>query len=156
MRKAVFPGSFDPITKGHENVVRRGLTLFDEIIVAVGVHSSKRCMFSVDERVDMIRETFADESRVRVATYDGLTVDFCASMGVSTQLRGVRNESDLTYEQTIAQMTRAMRPEMDTVILLTDLECAAIHSTVVRDVLSHGGDVTAFVPDGIKHRFLKA
>ena len=152
MRKAVFPGSFDPITKGHENVVRRGLNLFDEVVVAVGVHSSKSCMFSTEERLAMIEETFADEPRVVVKTYDGLTVDFCRSVGASTQLRGVRNESDLTYEQTIASMTRAMRPDMDTVILLTDLQFAAIHSTVVRDVLKHGGDVAAFVPDAIAHR----
>ena len=156
MRKAVFPGSFDPITKGHEDVVRRGLALFDVVVVAIGRHSEKRGMFPVDRREAFIRATFADEPRVEVQTYEGLTSAFCEHVGATAMLRGVRNANDLAYEQTIAQMTRAMRPEMDTVILLTDLECAAIHSTVVRDVLTHGGDVTAFVPDGIKHRFLKA
>ena len=146
MRKAVFPGSFDPITKGHEDVVRRGLALFDVVVVAIGRHSEKRGMFPVDRREAFIRATFADEPRVEVQTYEGLTSAFCEQVGATAMLRGVRNANDLAYEQTIAQMTRAMVPSLDTVVLLTDPALAPIHSTVVREVLAHGGDVSPFVP----------
>lgn len=146
MRRALFPGSFDPVTKGHENVVVRGTAMFDEIVVAVGRHRAKKGLFSVEERVAMLEATFAAYPSVRVVSYDGLTADFCHSVGAEFQLRGVRNAVDLNYEQTLAHMTRAMHPQLDTVVLLTDPELASIHSTVVRDVLAHGGDVTPFVP----------
>jgi pantetheine-phosphate adenylyltransferase len=149
MRIALFPGSFDPITLGHENVVRRAVPMFDQIVVAVGRHSSKKGMFSVERRVAMIQATFADCPSVRIESYDGLTADFCKEVGAQFQLRGVRNAVDLSYEQTLAQMTRAMHPDLDTVVLLTDREFAPIHSTVVRDVLSHGGDVSSFVPAAV-------
>lgn len=146
MRVAIFPGSFDPVTKGHEDVVRRAIPLFDKIVVAVGQHSSKKGMFSVAERLKMLSATFEDCPTVEVAAFEGLTADFAKSQGANFLLRGVRNGVDLSYEQTIAQMTRAMHPSLDTVILLTDPQHAAIHSTVVRDVLHHGGDVSSFVP----------
>lgn len=149
MRIALFPGSFDPVTRGHENVVRRAVSMFDQIVVAVGRHGSKKGMFSIEDRVAMLKATFADCPTVRVESYEGLTAEFCKKVGAQVQLRGVRNAVDLSYEQTLAQMTRAMHPELDTVVLLTDPEFAPIHSTVVRDVLSHGGDASSFVPEAI-------
>ncbi len=153
MRRAVFPGSFDPVTRGHENVVLRGLNLFDEVIVAVGQHSTKKGAFPVGERLAMLRETFADQPRVKVMSYTGLTSEFCHKVGAAVQLRGVRNSTDFDYEKTIAQMTRQMHPDLDTVVLLTDPAFTAIHSTVVREVLSHGGDIRPFVPEALAARF---
>ena len=127
-------------------MVLRGLNLFDEVIVAVGQHSTKKGAFPVEQRLEMLCETFADQPRVKVMSYTGLTSEFCLKVGATAQLRGVRNSTDFDYEKTIAQMTRSMHPELDTVILLTDPRHAAIHSTVVRDVLHHGGDVSTFVP----------
>ncbi len=153
MRRAVFPGSFDPVTRGHENVVLRGLNLFDEVIVAVGQHSTKKGAFPVEERLAMLLETFADQPRVKVMSYTGLTSEFCHKVGATVQLRGVRNSTDFDYEKTIAQMTRQMHPDLDTVVLLTDPAFTAIHSTVVREVLSHGGDIRPFVPEALAARF---
>ena len=153
MRRAVFPGSFDPVTRGHENVVLRGLNLFDEVIVAVGQHRTKKGAFPVEERLAMLRETFADQPRVKVMSYTGLTSEFCHKVGATAQLRGVRNSIDFDYEKTIAQMTRQMHPDLDTVVLLTDPAFTAIHSTVVREVLSHGGDIRPFVPEALAARF---
>ena len=153
MRRAVFPGSFDPVTRGHENVVLRGLNLFDEVIVAVGQHSTKKGAFPLEERLAMLRETFADQPRVKVTSYTGLTSEFCHKVGATVQLRGVRNSTDFDYEKTIAQMTRQMHPDLDTVVLLTDPAFTAIHSTVVREVLSHGGDIRPFVPEALAARF---
>ena len=153
MRRAVFPGSFDPVTRGHENVVLRGLNLFDEVIVAVGQHSTKKGAFPVEERLAMLRETFADQPRIKVMSYTGLTSEFCHKVGATVQLRGVRNSTDFDYEKTIAQMTRQMHPDLDTVVLLTDPAFTAIHSTVVREVLSHGGDIRPFVPEALAARF---
>lgn len=149
MRRALFPGSFDPVTKGHENVVIRATAMFDEVVVAVGRHGTKKGLFSIEERVAMLEATFAAHPSVKVVSYDGLTADFCRSLDAQFQLRGVRNAVDLSYEQTLAHMTRAMHPDLDTVVLLTDPEYASIHSTVVRDVHAHGGDVAPFVPEAI-------
>ena len=146
MRRALFPGSFDPVTRGHENVVLRALELFDEIVVAVGRHSGKQCMFSLEDRLNMLEATFSEHSAVKVTSYDGLTADWCKQCGAKFQLRGVRNVTDLVYEQTLAHMTRAMHPDLETVVLLTDPELAPIHSTVVRDLIVHGGDCSPFVP----------
>ena len=149
MRIALFPGSFDPVTKGHENVVLRALPLFDKIVIAVGRHGSKKGMFSLEDRLAMLHAAFGHHPNIEVTSYEGLTADFCIECGATVQLRGVRNGVDLNYEQTLAQMTRAMHPELDTVILLTDPEHAAIHSSVVRDVLVHKGNVKPFVPEAV-------
>ena len=149
MRTALFPGSFDPVTKGHENVVLRAASLFDQIVVAVGRHSSKTGMFSVEDRIAMLEATFAHLPNVKVTSYQGLTADYCKEVGAQVQLRGVRNAVDLSYEQTLAQMTRTLHPELDTVVLLTNPEFAPIHSTVVRDVLVPGGDASPFVPEAV-------
>jgi len=148
-RIAVFPGSFDPVTKGHENIVRRALPLFDKIIVAIGVNTSKQGLFPIEKREVWLRAVFADEPRVDIVSYSGLTADFCAKSGAKFMLRGVRNGGDFEYERTIAQMTSAMAPELETIILFTDPEFAAINSTVVREIIRNKGKVSAFVPEGI-------
>jgi pantetheine-phosphate adenylyltransferase len=148
-RTAVFPGSFDPITRGHENIVRRASFMFDEIVVAIGSNSTKTSMFSLELRRAWLEEVFSDLPNVKVADYDGLTIDFCHSIGARFLLRGVRNGGDFEYERTIAQMTRAMAPMLETVILFTDPEFAAINSTVVREILKNHGDVSQFVPAAI-------
>lgn len=148
-RIAVFPGSFDPITKGHENIVKRASLLFDEIVVAIGSNSSKSSMFSLELRTEWLNKVFEYQSNVHVSHYNGLTIDYARSIGAGFLLRGVRNGGDFEYERTIAQMTKAMAPELETVILFTDPEFAAINSTVVREILKNHGDVSQFVPDGI-------
>ena len=130
-------------------MVLRAASLFDQIVVAVGRHSSKTGMFSVEDRIAMLEATFAHLPNVKVTSYQGLTADYCKEVGAQVQLRGVRNAADLSYEQTLAQMTRTLHPELDTVVLLTNPEFAPIHSTVVRDVLVHGGDASPFVPEAV-------
>ena len=146
MRKAVFAGSFDPITLGHEDVVRRSVSLFDEIIVAVGVNSAKKSRFSTDDKIAMLEAVFADLPEVKIQSYSGLTADFCNEIGAGWLLRGVRNSSDFEYECTIAQMTKKLAPSLETTILFTKEEYSSISSTIVRDIFENGGDVSAFVP----------
>ena len=148
-RRAVFPGSFDPITRGHENILRRAAALFDEVIVAIGVNQDKQGMFPLDQRMAWCEATFSDLSNVRVASFEGLTVDFCQSVQAGWLIRGVRNGGDFEYERTIAQMTKYLDDEVETMILFTDPEFAPISSSVVRDVVHHGGDVARFVPDAV-------
>ena len=147
---AIFPGSFDPITRGHEDVVRRSLPLFDEIIIAVGINSTKTYMFTIDQRLSFITKTFKDVSKIKVDTYNGLTVDYCKKMNSTIILRGVRNSSDFEFEQAIAQMNRAMAPEIETVFITTAPEYCAISSTIVREIVRNNGDASQFVPKGIK------
>ena len=143
---AVFPGSFDPLTKGHESVVLRAIPLFDEIIVAVGVNSSKKYYFTLEQRLDSIGKVFAGEEKVKVGQYEGLTVDFCKSSGANYILRGLRTSADFEFERGIAQMNRSMMPEIDTVFILSSPELSGINSTIDRDILRNGGDATQFVP----------
>ena len=149
MRRAVFPGSFDPITLGHENIIRRAIPMFDEIIVAIGVNDSKKTMFTLEQRVQMLKNVFSNSPSVRVATFVGLTVNFCEKVQADWMLRGVRNGGDFEYERTIAQMTKKLNPSLETIILFTDPEFAPISSTVVRDILANGGDVSQFVPKAV-------
>lgn len=149
MKRAVFPGSFDPITRGHENILRRALPLFDEVVIGVGVNASKQPMFPLEQRMDMLREVFADAPQVKVESFEGLTKDFCERVGATWLIRGVRNGGDFEYERTIAQMMKALDPQLETVILFTDPEHAHIHSTVVRDILRNGGDAANFVPNAV-------
>ena len=149
MKRAVFPGSFDPITRGHENIVRRAASIFDEIIVAIGSNSSKKSMFSLEQRKQWLEEVFSDIDNVKVDAYDGMTMDYCKKVDAGFMLRGVRNGSDFEYERTIAQMTKFMAPHLETVILFTDPELSAINSTVVREILRNNGDVTQFIPSSI-------
>jgi pantetheine-phosphate adenylyltransferase len=145
MKKAVFPGSFDPITIGHEDIIRRGLDLFDEIIVAVGVNADKRYQFSLEERLAFIRATFNDEPKVQVTTYQGLTVDYCREINADFILRGLRNPADFEFEKAITHTNRTLT-EIETVFLLTASNKDFISSSIVRDVLKNNGNIEAFVP----------
>lgn len=147
---AVFPGSFDPITKGHEDIVKRALTLFDEVIVAIGVNSTKNYFFPLEKRIEFIEQTFKGESKVKVQSYSGLTIDFCRSVNSNFILRGLRTSADFEFERGIAQMNKAMETGIETVFILTMPALSAINSTIVRDILKHGGDASPFVPAGIK------
>jgi len=149
MKRAVFPGSFDPITRGHENILRRALPLFDEVVIGVGVNASKKPMFPLEQRMDWLRRVFADVPHVRVSSFVGLTKDFCDREEARWLIRGVRNGGDFEYERTIAQMMKALDRQLETVILFTDPDFAHMHSTVVRDIIRNGGDASAFVPEVI-------
>lgn len=148
-RIAVFPGSFDPITKGHEDVILRAVPLFDEIIVAIGTNSSKKYYFELEKRLEMIQHTFRNEVNVKVETYKGLTVNYCKEVGATHLLRGLRNSTDFEFERSIAHVNQALNPDLDTVFLMSLQEYSAINSTIVRDILYNGGDASRFVPEGL-------
>ena len=143
---AVFPGSFDPITSGHENLIRRALPLFDKVIVGIGVNSYKKAMYSVEKRTEWLAKVFAGEKKIGIAHFEGLTVDFCKKEGASYILRGLRTAADFEFERIIAQMNKAMAPEIETVFILSAPEFSAISSTVVREIIRFGGDVSPFIP----------
>ena len=149
IKKAVFPGSFAPFTKGHESVVLRALTLFDEIVIAVGTNSEKNKYFSLEERCKWIEQVFVKEPKVSVQKYEGLTIDFCEEVKANYILRGLRNSSDFNYEKGIAQMNRSMKNHIETIFIITEPEVSHISSTLVRDVFKNGGNVSQFVPDGV-------
>lgn len=150
-RIAVFPGFFDPVTRGHEAIVQRAVKLFDEIIVAVGVNSSKNSFFPLEKRIEFLKATFQDEPRVVVQSFEGLTVDFCTKVNAGFILRGLRSVSDFEYEKNIAQMNRAMAGHPETIFLLTDPEFTAYTSTIARDIIRYGGNIRPFVPLAIHH-----
>lgn len=145
-RIALFPGSFDPFTNGHLDVVRRGASLFDEVIVALGNNSSKTRYLPVEKMLKLIEAVFADEPRVSVQAYKGLTADFARQVGARYLLRGLRNTTDFEYENTIAQANRHVNPELETVFLITSPALAAISSTIIREIHRFGGNVDGFVP----------
>lgn len=149
MKRAIFPGSFDPLTLGHYDIIKRGLTVFDEIIVAIGVNASKNYMFSLEERQRFIEQAFAEDPRVKVMTYKGLTVDFCKSIGVEFILRGLRNPADFEFEKAIAHTNRDLAP-IETVFLLTSAQTSYIASSIVRDVIRNNGDYTKLVPNSVR------
>ena len=143
---ALFPGSFDPITLGHVDIIERAVPLFDEIKIAVGTNSAKNYLFPIEQRVEWIEQTFAHEPKISVITYEGLTVDFAREQGVQFLLRGLRNPADFEFEKAIAQANREMVPDLETVFLLTSARYAYISSSIVREVYNHGGDFQKFVP----------
>ena len=149
MKRAIFPGSFDPITLGHYDIIKRGVTLFDEIIVAIGINADKKYMFSLEERMKFIDDTFADEPKVKVMSYKGLTVDFCKEIGVEFILRGLRNPADSEFEKAIAHTNRDLAP-IETVFLLTSAQTSYIASSIVRDVIRNDGDYTKLVPSSVR------
>jgi pantetheine-phosphate adenylyltransferase len=146
---AIFPGSFDPFTIGHESIVRRGLHFFDKIIIAIGYNSNKPGYFPLETRKEWINTVFANQPAIRVASYTNLTVEFCKENNSRYILRGLRTAADFEYERAIAQVNKKMMPELETVFLLTTPEFSSITSTIVRDIIRHGGDASPFLPKGI-------
>jgi pantetheine-phosphate adenylyltransferase len=148
MKKAIFPGSFDPITNGHFDIIKRGVSLFDEVIVAIGVNAEKKYMFSLEERKRFIEEAFKDEPKVKVINYSGLTIDLCKKENAEFILRGLRNPADFEFEKAIAHTNRIMS-KIETVFLLTAARTSFISSSIVRDVLRNGGDIAQLVPESV-------
>jgi pantetheine-phosphate adenylyltransferase len=146
---ALFPGSFDPFTAGHLNILRRALTMFDEVVVAVGINQDKPGFFSMEKRMDIIRQATQGMEGVSVIQYDSLTIDACRQMGIRHIVRGVRNMIDFETERSIADANRRLAPEIETIIIPTAQEFAHISSSAVRDILRHGGDLSTFIPEGV-------
>jgi len=149
MRKAIFPGSFDPITLGHEDIIRRGIPLFDEIVIAIGVNAEKKYMFSLEERKRFIEETFKNEPKVKVIVYEGLTIELCHKIKANFILRGLRNPADFEFEKAIAHTNRRLS-KIETVFLLTAAKTSFISSSIVRDVIRHNGEYEILVPDAVR------
>ena len=148
MRKAIFPGSFDPITNGHYDIVKRSIPLFDEIVVAIGVNAEKKYMFSLEDRKRFIEEAFVDEPSISVVVYEGLTIDLCKKLKANFILRGLRNPADFEFEKAIAHTNRRLS-KIETVFLLTASKTSYISSSIVRDVIRNGGDYTVLVPESV-------
>ena len=148
-KMAVFPGSFDPFTKGHENVISRALPLFDQICIAIGHNSEKRSFFTLDQRIQMIGKLYESEPRIVLDFYEGLTVDYCRKAGAQYLLRGLRTAADFEYERAIAQINRKMNSEVETIFILAVPEFTPVNSTIIREILRYGGDARQFLPDGM-------
>jgi pantetheine-phosphate adenylyltransferase len=146
---AVFPGSFDPITRGHDSVVRRALPLFDRIILAIGDNPDKKPWFPLEKRISWLEALYKDVPQIKVIVYSGLTVDFCRQNNANYILRGLRTSADFEFERTIGLMNKALYDKIETIFLLCDPAYAALSSSIVRDILKNGGDVSKFVPEGI-------
>ena len=150
MRTALFPGTFDPITLGHLDVIDRALPLFDKLIVGIGRNANKKPMFSEDQRVEWVNEIYKDNPKVHAISYEGLTVKCCQQIGANFILRGIRYVSDFEYEKAIADMNRSLDNNIETVFLTCLPQYTSVASTLVRDVLLNGGDVLQFLPDAVK------
>jgi pantetheine-phosphate adenylyltransferase len=151
MKIAVFPGSFDPVTLGHMDIIQKGLALFDQIIVGIGDNTSKKYMFSLQEREKWLTDSLNKFKNVKVTPYSGLTVNFCKSVGAKFILRGIRNAPDFEFEKAIAHMNNALEPEIETVFVLSDLRYSAISSSIVRDIIRNGGEASGFIPPSVKY-----
>ena len=151
MRRAIFPGSFDPLTLGHYDIIQRGITLFDELYIAIGINADKKYMFSLEERKRFISEAFKNEPKIKVVTYQGLTIDFCKEINANFILRGLRNPGDFEFEKAIAHTNRHLS-EIETVFLLTSSGKSYISSSIVRDVIRNGGDYSKLVPNTVSIR----
>lgn len=149
MRICVFPGSFDPITIGHVDLVKRAIPLFDKIVVAVGINSKKQYLFSLEQRIAWLEKVFADMDSVSVDSFEGLTVHFCNKIGARYLLRGLRNASDFDYEKTISQLNHIVGDEIETVFLISRPEFSHISSTIVREIITGQGDATPFIPEEV-------
>ncbi len=147
MKKAIFPGSFDPFTIGHEDIVRRALPLFDEIIIAIGINTTKQYLFSLEKRMELIQQTFSAEKKIEIKTYEGLTVDFAKQENCQFIIRGLRNQMDYEYEKAIAEMNKKMAPTVETIFLNCAAEHSSISSTIVREIIKSGGDAKIFLSE---------
>ena len=147
-KRAVFPGSFDPLTLGHVDIIKRASPLFKEIVIAIGTNSSKKYMFTLEERIRFIKKTFADNPKISVTSYTGLTIDFCKKDKIDFILRGLRNPADFEFEKAIAHTNRKLS-QIETVFLLTSANTSYISSSIVRDILRHNGDVSVLVPNAV-------
>lgn len=146
MNSAVFPGSFDPFTIGHESLIKRALPLFDQITIAIGVNADKKYFFSLEKRMEWIKKLYKSESKIKVDSYHGLTIDYCKKNNTNYILRGLRTSADFEFERAIAQMNRAMNTKIETIFLVSEPEHSAINSTIIRDIIRNGGDASRFVP----------
>lgn len=149
MKRAIFPGSFDPITLGHYDIIKRGIKLFDEVVIAIGINAEKKYMFSLEQRQRYIEDAFKNEPKVKVVTYKGLTIDFCKEIDADFILRGLRNPADFEFEKAIAHTNRKLS-KIETVFLLTAASTSYISSSIVRDVIRNNGDYTVLVPDSVR------
>ncbi len=148
-RIAVFPGSFDPITRGHVSIIRRALPLFDKMIVAIGENGEKKSFFPLERRMEWLNHIFGREPRIEISTYSGMTIDFCRREKAKFILRGLRSSADFEFERSIGQMNKLMHPDIETVFFLCAPEYASVSSSIVRDIIRNGGDVKQIVPEGL-------
>ena len=149
MRKAIFPGTFDPFTIGHYSIVKRALTFLDEVVIGIGINDSKHTFLPIEKRIDMIEKLYAEEARVSVKAYSGLTIDFAKQEDAQVIIRGIRTVRDFEYEETIADINRKLSG-IETLLLFTEPELTSVSSTIVRELLRHGKDVSPFLPKGMK------
>ncbi len=147
---AVFPGSFDPFTVGHENIVLRSLGLFDRVIVAIGKHSTKKPLLDIKTRLKMVNDVFRTCDQVSADSFEGLTVDYCRRVNATHMLRGIRTSADFEYERAIAQINKRMLPTVESVFLLTTPEHTPVNSTIIREIIANGGDASQFLPESIQ------
>jgi pantetheine-phosphate adenylyltransferase len=150
-RIALFPGTFDPITIGHVNIIERAMHLFDEIHVGIGHNANKSTLFNLEQRIEWIERTFKDSPKVFVGSYEGLTIEYCKSIGANYILRGLRNMADFDYEKNIAQMNKLVCKDIESVFVMCDPAYTPISSSVVRDLIRNGGDTSAFLPETVKY-----
>jgi pantetheine-phosphate adenylyltransferase len=146
MKIALFPGSFDPVTKAHVDILKRSISLFDKVVIGIGINSTKQALLPIEARKKMLEAVFADEPKVDIQTYSGLTVDFCKEIGANYMIRGIRTVSDFEYEKAIAQMNHALVPEIESIFIVSKPGYSSISSTIVRDILRNKGDISQFVP----------
>ena len=150
-RTCLFPGTFDPITLGHVDIIERAVSLFDKLVIGIGINSSKQPMFTVEQRTNWIKSIFHNDPRIEVAPYEGLTVDYCRKIDAKFILRGIRYVSDFEYEKAIADMNRMLVPDIETIFLTCAPLYSTISSTLVRDVIRNGGNASMFVPKEVKY-----
>ncbi|MFT5724881.1 MAG: pantetheine-phosphate adenylyltransferase [Bacteroidia bacterium] len=150
MKTALFPGTFDPFTNGHLDIVQKGLNLFDIVVIAVGENASKKTMFDLETRMGWIKDCFQDDARVKVVHYTGLTIHFCAEVGAKYILRGLRTIADFEYEKQIAMVNSDLDPTIQSVFVLSEQKYTAVSSTVIRDLIQHGGDYSKYLPEAVK------
>lgn len=156
MKIAVFPGSFDPITRGHLDIILRARSLFDKVVVAIGVNTQKKYLFSLEKRTEWLNNVFADYDDIEVGNFEGLTVNYCKQIKATHLLRGLRNSSDFDYEKTISQLNHIIGDGIDTIFLISQPEYSHVSSTIVREIIRGNGDVTSFVPEAIAKEIISS